>query len=321
MHPRLHPRLGPVRRARGRGPDRGDLPPGRGAARRRQTGCRTPAARAESAAAGSRGSAAVEAASQVPARAIERMPAAARAVELAAQRIPGVIRSTTGPAAGAGRPASSWPRSPPSWARWSPGSRGRGRPPSRGPRRGQHRHRHRVLGVRGHRGPAPIDGQGVRGRHRRASGRRPARPRRRSRDWPACCSAGAPGRSLSDMTDSAWAAWRAQAPGATVSSARRGSGLRRRGGRQAGVVVCVVGPVGGSPQHRRHRCRPHRRRPPARSGSGSAWASARGPWPASGSPASPSWRSRRRRGSGPRPSPGRTPWSPPRGRRPPRSPG
>jgi UDP-glucose 4-epimerase len=56
------------------------------------------AARAESAA--SRipgGSAAVEAASHVPARAIERMPAAARAVEMAAQRIPGVIRSTTGP--------------------------------------------------------------------------------------------------------------------------------------------------------------------------------------------------------------------------------
>jgi UDP-glucose 4-epimerase len=43
------------------------------------------------------GSAAVEAASHVPARAIERMPAAARAVEMAAQRIPGVIRSTTGP--------------------------------------------------------------------------------------------------------------------------------------------------------------------------------------------------------------------------------
>jgi UDP-glucose 4-epimerase len=42
------------------------------------------------------GSAAVGAAAQVPARAIERMPAAARAVELAAQRIPGVIRSTTG---------------------------------------------------------------------------------------------------------------------------------------------------------------------------------------------------------------------------------
>jgi UDP-glucose 4-epimerase len=56
------------------------------------------AARAESAAARiPGGSAAVEAASQVPARAIERMPAAARAVEMAAQRIPGVIRSTTGP--------------------------------------------------------------------------------------------------------------------------------------------------------------------------------------------------------------------------------
>lgn len=56
------------------------------------------ASRAESAA--SRlpgGSAAVEAASHVPARAIERMPAAARAVELAALRIPGVIRATTGP--------------------------------------------------------------------------------------------------------------------------------------------------------------------------------------------------------------------------------
>jgi len=56
------------------------------------------ASRAESAA--SRlpgGSAAVEAASHVPARAIDRMPAAARAVELAAQRIPGVIRATTGP--------------------------------------------------------------------------------------------------------------------------------------------------------------------------------------------------------------------------------
>jgi UDP-glucose 4-epimerase len=43
------------------------------------------------------GSVAVEVASQVPAKAIERMPAAARAVEIAAQRIPGVIRSTTGP--------------------------------------------------------------------------------------------------------------------------------------------------------------------------------------------------------------------------------
>ena len=56
------------------------------------------ASRAESAAARlPGGSAAVEAAAHVPARAIERMPAAARAVELAAQRIPGVIRSTTGP--------------------------------------------------------------------------------------------------------------------------------------------------------------------------------------------------------------------------------
>jgi UDP-glucose 4-epimerase len=56
------------------------------------------AARAETAAARiPGGSAAVEAASHVPARAIERMPAAARAVEMAAQRIPGVIRSTTGP--------------------------------------------------------------------------------------------------------------------------------------------------------------------------------------------------------------------------------
>ena len=56
------------------------------------------AARAESAA--SRlpgGSAAVEAAAAVPARAIERMPAAARAVELAAQRIPGAIRATSAP--------------------------------------------------------------------------------------------------------------------------------------------------------------------------------------------------------------------------------
>ena len=54
------------------------------------------ATRAESAAARMPGgSTAVEAAAHVPARAIEKVPAAARAVELAAQRIPGVIRSTS----------------------------------------------------------------------------------------------------------------------------------------------------------------------------------------------------------------------------------
>ena len=56
------------------------------------------ATRAESAAARlPGGTAAVEAAAQVPARAIEKVPAAARAVGLAAQRIPGVIRATSAP--------------------------------------------------------------------------------------------------------------------------------------------------------------------------------------------------------------------------------
>ena len=170
------------------------------------------AARAESAAARiPGGSAAVEAASQVPARAIERMPAAARAVEIAAQRIPGVIRSTTGPGAGAARPVTSWPRSPPSSARWWPGW-----PASRTPHAWRTTSRSTSApapGTRCSRSSRRCAGRWARSSRSRSWGAGPGIRRRSSpiRAWPATLLGWRARRSLTDMTDSAWAAWQARA--------------------------------------------------------------------------------------------------------------